>query len=1020
MKKSLKISTKQFIVLISILLIITSSSFAQYTGGNGDGYSSAVSPATNFGSVAPITPAAPVATSATSIVADGFVANWNTSSGATKYYLDVDDNSDFSSPLGSYNNLVVGNVLTYSVTGLAPNRTYYYRLRAYNTNGTSASSNTINLTTTLKALTITGISISNKSYNGNTTATISGTPVLNGVYGSEVVTLVSTGATATFNNKNVGTGKAITVAGYTISGTDAGNYTLTQPTGLTANITAISLSITGISISNKSYNGNTTASITGTAALSGVISPDVVNLVSTGATATFNNKNVGTGKPITVSGYTITGTDAGNYTLTQPTGLTANITAIGLSITGISISNKSYDGNTTASISGTAALSGVINPDVVNLISTGASANFNNKNVGTGKAITVAGYTISGTDAGNYTLAQPTGLTANITAIGLSITGISISNKSYNGNTTATITGTPSLSGVIGSDVVNIVSTGASANFNNENVGTGKAITVSGYTISGTDAGNYAVSQPTGLTANITAINLSITGISINNKSYDGNTTASISGTAALSGVIGSDVVNIVSTGASANFNNENVGTGKAITVSGYTISGTDAGNYTVSQPTGLTANITTKALTITGITASNKEYDGTITANISGGSLSGVISGDVVNHSAGTGVFVNKNVGIGKTITVSGYTISGTDAGNYTVSQPTGLTANITAKSLTIAGLGASNKVYDGTNTANITGGALSGVIPGDVVNLSAITGTFADKNVGNAKVVAISGSSISGTDADNYTLTQPTSLTANITAKTLTIIGVRASNKEYDGTTVATLTGGTLSGLINGDIVSLNPGTGSFADANVGTGKTVTASGYTITGTDAGNYTLTQPIGLSADITKATPLITWENPADVVTGIALSSTQLNATANVGGSFIYTPVSGTVLAVGNNQELKADFSPTDATNYNTASKTVYINVSPATGFIDLAENKISFYPNPATGNVTISGLSAFSGNKTINLIIIDIHGKTLLVKTLVNPINSEQLDVGSIPTGVYFLQLYTDKEKLVKRFVKE
>src|SRR5205085_2566371 len=107
----------------------------------------------------------------------------------------------------------------------------------------------------------------------------------------------------------------------TLGGANAGNYTLTQPTGLTANITGKSLTITSASASNKVYDRTNAATITGT--LTGVVSPDVVSFTGTG---TFASINVGTGIVVT-STSTLTGADAGNYTLTQPTGLSANITA---------------------------------------------------------------------------------------------------------------------------------------------------------------------------------------------------------------------------------------------------------------------------------------------------------------------------------------------------------------------------------------------------------------------------------------------------------------------------------------------------------------------------------------------------------------------------------------------------------------------------------------------------------------------------------------------------------------------
>jgi hypothetical protein len=136
------------------------------------------------------------------------------------------------------------------------------------------------------------------------------------------------------------------------------------------------------------------------------------------------------------------------------------------------------------------------------------------------------------------------------------------------------------------------------ADFDNANVGTGKAVTVSGYSINNS---NYSLMQPTVLTANITAKALTITGLTADNKLYDTLTTATLSGTESLVGVLGSDTVTLSGTYV-ADFDNANVGTGKAITVSGYSINNS---NYSLTQPTGLTANIAPKALADTVLSVS-------------------------------------------------------------------------------------------------------------------------------------------------------------------------------------------------------------------------------------------------------------------------------------------------------------------------------------------------------------------------------------------------------------------------------
>jgi hypothetical protein len=93
------------------------------------------------------TPSAPVASPATFVAAYSFRANWRSVSGATGYVLDVATNNSFTSYVPGYHNLNVSNTLSHSVTSLNPSTTYYYRVRAYNGNGTSGNSNVVSVTT---------------------------------------------------------------------------------------------------------------------------------------------------------------------------------------------------------------------------------------------------------------------------------------------------------------------------------------------------------------------------------------------------------------------------------------------------------------------------------------------------------------------------------------------------------------------------------------------------------------------------------------------------------------------------------------------------------------------------------------------------------------------------------------------------------------------------------------------------------------------------------------------------------
>ena len=80
---------------------------------------------------------------------------------------------------------------------------------------------------------------------------------------------------------------------------------------------------------------------------------------------------------------------------------------------------------------------------------------------------------------------------------------------------------------------------------------------------------------------------------------------------------------------------------------------------------------------------------------------------------------------------------------------------------------------------------------------------------------------------------------------------------------------------------------------------------------------------------INKATPVLTWPQPAAIAAGTALSTTQLNATANVPGAFVYTPPPGTALAAGTHT-LSVAFTPAATVNYNNAAASVNITVNPA------------------------------------------------------------------------------------------
>ncbi len=114
--------------------------------------------------------------------------------------------------------------------------------------------------------------------------------------------------------------------------------------------------------------------------------------------------------------------------------------------------------------------------------------------------------------------------------------------------------------------------------------------------------------------------------------------------------------------------------------------------------------------------------------------------------------------------------------------------------------------------------------------------------------------------------------------------------------------------------------PASGTVLDAGAGQLLSVR-----FTPTDANFEEVIETVML--DVTKAAPTITWANPADISVGTSLGAAQLNATASVPGTFVYSPVAGTVLAAGNGRQLSVTFTPTDSDNFSVATASAAINV---------------------------------------------------------------------------------------------
>jgi hypothetical protein len=768
-------------------------------------------------------PIAPVALAAGSKTSTSFAARWAPSVNATGYQLDVSTHADFST-CDLANNYYIngGSVTSCAIVGLTEGSVCYYRVRAVNGYGVSFKSAAIAVTVTPKlSQTVTFNSLSQVTY-GDAPFTISAT---GGASGKPVSFTSSDNTVATCTGTNGSTINVLKAGSCIIYAYQPGSVSYEEAPVVSQVLTIKPKTLTAnISIpSSKTYDGTNSVAIN-SSSLNGVINSDDVFLTGT---LSYVDKNAGTGKTIVTTGISITGTKAGNYSLTPPI-LTADILKASL-VLGITGQDKIYDGTTNATVI-TSITSGLLTGDLVTV--SASNCRFNSKNAGTNKNIYADIAITGGADGGNYTCnASATGK-ANVTKATLNI-GLSVQNKTYDGTTNATATAII-ISGKVSGDVINV---GASNyQFDSKDPGNNKSVSASIYA-SGTDISNY--------TFNTTAIgyaNIARAFVKVDfwakGKYYDGSRNGEVDAYI-TSGKIYNEEVNVTAYGT---FDNKNVGYKKKETVY-LALTGADAGNYICNSTVDTTSSIEVTMLTI-GVTANDKTYNGTASATGTGIIKSGLVTGDDVSVSLTNGYFDDKNVGNrGALFTVY---LSGADALNYYFNPPSYAMANIVKAPLTFT-LTAQNKTYTGSTYAQVAVSTASGLMQGDAVTVNA-TGYFDNKNAGvGKKVTGII--SLSGTNAGNY-YAEPVFNYANID-KAVLLLKITSQDKVYDGTDAAVVNASIVTGVVNGDDVTVVASNGKFDSKNAGTGKLVTAD-ISFAGADAGNYTWT-PDGLTlANITR------------------------------------------------------------------------------------------------------------------------------------------------------------------------
>ena len=685
------------------------------------------------------------------------------------------------------------------------------------------------------------------------TVTISG--MQNGDANGTVVTTAASisigGATSTSGNYTAGShtitpSAAASTYGYGFD-YDAGTLTVAQY-DLTATIATVSATYgAGVDAGSVSLNQ---------------IGDDVVGVTASIVSPVYSNASklkAGSYSQITGVTANLTGADAANYTLSATTRANSvTVAQKAITVTNIAAAEKVYNGNTAATIDvSSASFTDLVAGDTVTVSS--ATGTFSDKNVGTGKAVTLT-ETYAGTDRDNYTITGQGSTTADITVKTITTSGLSASNKVYNGNTAASLTGTAVLTNGAAADndnqyytadTVSLTGT-ASGAFADKNVGTGKAVTISGLSLTGTDAANYSLS-----------ISSSSADITVKTITYDiaaGNITygaADSAGSISYSGLETGDVVSAI-----AQIDDRALSTAGKLEAGTYTqsINGTHAGvdkdNYTITLGTANSYVVGKQAITVTNISASNKEYNGNTeaTIDVSLASFTDLVDGDTVTVSA-TGTFSDKNVDTGKTVTLS-ETYAGTDRNNYTITSQGTTTANITQlTSVTWTGSAGNGLWSSATNWAG-------SAIP-DLDNVAQ----------------AIIPEGVSTTfDTDSVTTNSDGSIGSSIVnAGTLTFSG--ASDYTFDQQ---------ISGA--GDLVKANNNTLSLGGTNTYTGDTTISAGtLKLTGNLDSATDLVIAPSATLDLQAALIAATLDLDGTISNTAGTSSLIISGTANLGGSITTT-----------------------------------------------------------------------------------------------------------------------------------
>ena len=716
-----------------------------------------------------------------------------------------------------------------------------------------------------RPLTLADVAAQTKTYDGSTAADVSKfRATLAGVVNGEENLVSATVAGAAYNSKDVASANRIDYTGVALTGTGAANYTIANTAEGAGRITPkqLNLALAGGARFDKTYDGNANVTQTLTKGthytLTGFVGTEGTGIGLSSATGKYTDKNAGANKSVRFDGLRLTGAGADNYApdKTTLTG-TGTIARRALTLGAVEAQTKTYDGTRAADASRfRAGLNNAVARDDITAAAT--SAAYNDKNVARANRIDYTGLTLTGTDAGNYTLAATTAQGAGaITPRALTLGAVAAQTKTYDGNTAADASKfRATLAGVVKGEENSVSATAAGAAYNDKNVARANTVHYTGVALTGTGAGNYTIAATAQGAGAITRRALTLGAVEAQSKAYDGTTAADASKfRAGLNNAVAGDDITAAAAGAA--YNDKNVAWANRIDYTGLTLTGADAGNYTLAAGAAEGAGtITRRMLTFDDVAVQTKTYDGNTAADASKfrATLGNVVKGEenLVSATATGAAYNSKDVARANTVHYTGVALTGTGTANYTIAGTAQGAGRITPKQLNLALAGGArfDKTYDGN--ANVTqsltkGGnyTLDGFVgtEGTGIELGSATGKYTDKNAGTDKNVRFDGLSLTGDGASNYAPDKTTLTgTGTITRRALTLGAVAAQTKTYDGTTAADTAKfrARLNHAVAGDDITAAATGAAYNDKNVAGASRVDYTGVALTGADAGNYTL------------------------------------------------------------------------------------------------------------------------------------------------------------------------------------